>query len=153
MYCNYCRWRQIWHLRKPVIFRFIGGTYGRIIGRAMVDIFGVHSEGLYAEDFCIFISEIPMLELSTPTSMFLRRQQLKTQFRRDFYAIQMRGNVHRLRVQSLSLKNIALCNYILYNHAEFQFLSCNGKKSASTHMCSTPRVLRSVWIAVAWIQQ
>ena len=25
--------------------RFIGGTYGRIIGRAMVDLFGFHSTG------------------------------------------------------------------------------------------------------------
>ena len=26
-----------------IFFRFIGGLYGRIVGRAMVDLFGVHT--------------------------------------------------------------------------------------------------------------
>jgi chloride channel 7 len=29
-------------------YSFIGGTYGRIIGKAMVDLFGVHTEGEWA---------------------------------------------------------------------------------------------------------
>ena len=35
------------HLQNCGVFRFIGGTYGRIIGRAMVDMFGVHSIGTH----------------------------------------------------------------------------------------------------------
>ena len=31
-----------------VYYSFIGGTYGRIIGKAMVDLFGVHTEGEWA---------------------------------------------------------------------------------------------------------
>ena len=29
-------------------YSFIGGTYGRIIGKIMVDLFGVHTEGEWA---------------------------------------------------------------------------------------------------------
>ena len=50
--------------------RFIGGTYGRIIGRAMVDIFGVHSTGVYTiNSGCVFSFHIKIKQV--PEMVFL----------------------------------------------------------------------------------
>ena len=57
--------------------RFIGGTYGRIIGKAMVDIFGVHVKGISYSDFIIACgNRIEILAFCLLSVCFLRRREL-----------------------------------------------------------------------------
>lgn len=51
-------------------FRFIGGTYGRIIGRIMVDLFGVHTTGTFPQKTVVIHARVAGSLVSAITSVF-----------------------------------------------------------------------------------